>query len=277
MTRLSNYLLPTDEGGPGRRRGGLPQAAGAGRDGAPARRRACGPTCRPDGGCIARSSRSSARRWTPIGAQEMLMPVLQPAELWRESGRYEIDELFKLKDRRGADLVLAMTHEEALTFHMAREVRSYRDLPKLLYHFQTKERDEPRPRAGRAAHARVHHEGRLHLRPRRGGPRPLLRAPRGRLRPHLRPRRARVVPGRVGRGDDGRHRRPRVHGALRGGRERRRALRRRLRGQRRGGERDARSRSRALPEPLDAPEAVDTPGATTIEPCRACSACPRAR
>ncbi len=76
------------------------------------------------------------------------MPVLQPAELWRASGRYDIDELFKLQDRRGADLVLAMTHEEALTFHMAREVRSYRDLPKLLYHFQTKERDEPRPRAG---------------------------------------------------------------------------------------------------------------------------------
>ena len=60
-----------------------------------------------------------------------------------------------------------MTHEEALTFHMAREVRSYRDLPLMLYHFQTKERDEPRPRAGRAAHARVHHEGLLHLRPRR--------------------------------------------------------------------------------------------------------------
>jgi prolyl-tRNA synthetase len=83
-----------------------------------------------------------------IGAGEMLMPVLQPAELWRRSGRYDIDELFKLQDRRGADLVLAMTHEENLTFHISREVRSYRDLPKLLYHFQTKERDEPRPRAG---------------------------------------------------------------------------------------------------------------------------------
>jgi prolyl-tRNA synthetase len=83
-----------------------------------------------------------------IGAGEMLMPVLQPAELWRTSGRYDIDELFKLKDRRGADLVLAFTHEEVLTWHIAREVRSYRDLPKLLYHFQTKGRDEPRPRAG---------------------------------------------------------------------------------------------------------------------------------
>jgi prolyl-tRNA synthetase len=83
-----------------------------------------------------------------IGAGEMLRPVLQPAELWKRSGRYDIDELFKLQDRRGAELVLAMTHEENLTFHVSREVRSYRDLPKRLYHFQTKERDEPRPRAG---------------------------------------------------------------------------------------------------------------------------------
>src|SRR5437660_10402046 len=83
-----------------------------------------------------------------IGGQEMLMPVLQPADLWRRSGRYEIDELFKLLDRRRAELVLAMTHEEAVTFHVASLVRSYRDLPLILYHFQVKERDEPRPRAG---------------------------------------------------------------------------------------------------------------------------------
>jgi prolyl-tRNA synthetase len=83
-----------------------------------------------------------------IGCGEMLMPVLLPAELWKKTGRYDIDEVFKLQDRRGAELVLAMTHEEVLTWHISREVRSYRDLPKLLYHFQTKERDEPRPRAG---------------------------------------------------------------------------------------------------------------------------------
>jgi prolyl-tRNA synthetase len=83
-----------------------------------------------------------------IGAAEMLMPVLQPADLWRRTGRYDIDELFKLNDRRGAELVLAMTHEENVTFHVSREIRSYRQLPKILYHFQTKERDEPRPRAG---------------------------------------------------------------------------------------------------------------------------------
>ncbi len=83
-----------------------------------------------------------------IGGQELLMPVLQPAELWQRSGRYPIPELFKLQDRRGADMVLAMTHEECITSHVAQLVRSYRDLPLILYHFQTKERDEPRPRAG---------------------------------------------------------------------------------------------------------------------------------
>src|SRR5579872_5230146 len=78
----------------------------------------------------------------------MLMPVLQPAEPWRRSGRYDIDALFKLQDRRGADMVLAMTSEEIVTAHVAAAVRSYRDLPLILYHFQIKERDEPRPRAG---------------------------------------------------------------------------------------------------------------------------------
>ncbi len=83
-----------------------------------------------------------------IGCQEMLMPVLQPAETWERTGRYAIGELFKLDDRKGAPMVLAMTHEECVTSHVAREVRSYRDLPLMLFHIQTKERDEPRPRAG---------------------------------------------------------------------------------------------------------------------------------
>jgi prolyl-tRNA synthetase len=83
-----------------------------------------------------------------IGCQEMLMPVLQPAEAWQKTGRYSIDELFKLEDRKGAEMVLAMTHEECVTTHVAREVRSYRDLPLMVFQIQTKERDEPRPRAG---------------------------------------------------------------------------------------------------------------------------------
>ncbi len=83
-----------------------------------------------------------------IGGQEMMMPVMHPAEPWRRTGRYGIDELFKLQDRRGADLVLAMTHEEIVTGHVAAAVQSYRGLPLVLYHFQIKERDEQRPRAG---------------------------------------------------------------------------------------------------------------------------------
>jgi prolyl-tRNA synthetase len=80
--------------------------------------------------------------------QEMLMPVLQPAELWQASGRYAIDVLFKLDDNSGRPFVLAMTHEENVTTHAAREIRSYRELPQIWYHQQTKERDEPRPRGG---------------------------------------------------------------------------------------------------------------------------------
>jgi prolyl-tRNA synthetase len=82
-----------------------------------------------------------------IGAQEMFMPVVTPAELWEKSGRYRIPELWKIEDRVGRPFVLAMTHEETVTFH-AREIRSYRELPQMLYHFQTKVRDEPRPRGG---------------------------------------------------------------------------------------------------------------------------------
>ncbi|MGH3031145.1 MAG: proline--tRNA ligase [Gaiellaceae bacterium] len=82
-----------------------------------------------------------------IGGQEMLMPVVAPAELWQSTGRYEIPELWKLEDRLGRPFVLAMTHEETVTFH-ARELRSYRNLPQILYHFQTKVRDEPRSRGG---------------------------------------------------------------------------------------------------------------------------------
>src|ERR687895_2030931 len=82
-----------------------------------------------------------------IGGQEMLMPVLTPFELWQQSGRDYIDEIFRLKDRYGRDYVLPMTHEETVTFH-AREIQSYRQLPQILYHFSIKERDAPRSRGG---------------------------------------------------------------------------------------------------------------------------------
>src|SRR6476620_2600840 len=82
-----------------------------------------------------------------IGSQEMLMPVLTPFELWQQSGRDYIQEIFRLKDRKGGDYVLPMTHEETVTFH-ARELQSYRQLPQMLYHISIKERDEPRAGKG---------------------------------------------------------------------------------------------------------------------------------
>jgi len=84
-----------------------------------------------------------------IGGQEITMPVIQPAELWQKSGRWDgIPEMFKLKDRWGRDMVLGMTHEEVIAWLAAREIRSYRDLPQIWYQIQTKERDEARPRSG---------------------------------------------------------------------------------------------------------------------------------
>jgi prolyl-tRNA synthetase len=82
-----------------------------------------------------------------IGGQEMLMPVLTPYELWQQSGRDAIPEIFRLQDRNGRDYVLPLTHEETVTFH-AKEMSSYRRLPQILYHFSIKERDEPRSRGG---------------------------------------------------------------------------------------------------------------------------------
>ena len=147
MTRLSAYFLPTEKEAPADAeavshrlmvRAGLVRQLGAGMW-----------TFLPAGWRSHRRVEQVIREeMDAIGGLEMLMPVLQPAEPWKRTGRYEIEELFKLRDRRDAELVLAMTHEEAVTTHVAREVRSYRDLPKILYHLQVKERDEPRPRAG---------------------------------------------------------------------------------------------------------------------------------
>jgi len=83
------------------------------------------------------------------GAQEILMPVMHPAELWQRSGRWAVmgDEMFRLRDRKGADLALGMTHEEVVST-LATELESYKQLPQMWYQFQTKLRDEPRPKAG---------------------------------------------------------------------------------------------------------------------------------
>ena len=82
-----------------------------------------------------------------IGGQEMLMPVLTPAELWEQTGRIGIPEIFHLEDRNGRRFVLPITQEETVTYH-AKEIQSYRQLPQILYHFAVKNRDEPRPRGG---------------------------------------------------------------------------------------------------------------------------------
>jgi prolyl-tRNA synthetase len=147
MTRLSTYFLPTEREPPADAealshilmvRAGLIRQVGSGLW-----------SWLPAGWRIHQRIVEIVREeMNALGGQEMLMPVLHPAEPWRRTGRYAIEELFKLKDRRGADMVLAMTHEEIVTGHVAAAVRSYRDLPMILYHFQIKERDEPRPRAG---------------------------------------------------------------------------------------------------------------------------------
>ena len=147
MTRLSEYLLPTERQPPADAealshklmvRAGLVRQIGAGLwSWLPAGWRT-----------HQRVAQIVREEMNAIGGLEMLMPVLHPAEIWKRSGRYGFDEMFTLKDRKGADMVLAMTHEEIVTTHAAQVIRSYRDLPKILYHFQVKERDEPRPRAG---------------------------------------------------------------------------------------------------------------------------------
>src|SRR2546430_674312 len=85
-----------------------------------------------------------------IGAQEMLLPALHPAEIWQESGRWEVmgQNMFRLKDRFDRDLCLGMTHEEVITTIARGELRSYKQLPQIWYQIQTKFRDEPRPKSG---------------------------------------------------------------------------------------------------------------------------------
>src|SRR5450631_2382753 len=85
-----------------------------------------------------------------IGGQEMYLPALNPAEVWQESGRWAVmgDNLFRLKDRFGRDMCLAMTHEEVMTTIARGELRSYKQLPQIWYQIQTKFRDEPRPKSG---------------------------------------------------------------------------------------------------------------------------------
>ena len=150
MTRLSQYFLPTEKQPPADAealshkllvRAGMIRQVGAGLW-----------SWLPAGWRVHQKAVQIVREEIDaIGGQEMLMPVLNPAEIWQHSPGATTRSAASCSGSRtaaGADMVLAMTHEEIVTTHVAQVVRSYRDLPLILYHFQIKERDEPRPRAG---------------------------------------------------------------------------------------------------------------------------------
>ena len=145
------------------------------------------------------------------------MPVVHPAELWKQSGRYfKIGpELVRFKDRGERDMVLAMTHEEVVALLLRDIVRSYRQLPIIVYHFQTKFRDEPRSRGGLIRVREFVMKDSYSCDRDWDGPRPQLPAPLRRLRADLRAARARGGRGRRRRRDHGRHAGPRVHGPQR--------------------------------------------------------------
>jgi prolyl-tRNA synthetase len=144
--RASGYLIPTLKDDPADAeavshrllvRGGFIRRVGAGLY-----------TYLPLGFRVLRNVDRIIREEMDTIGQGMLMPVLNPAELWQSTGRYDIEQLYKLTDSSGKPYALAMTHEECVTFHAAREIRSYKELPQIWYHIQTKERDEPRPKSG---------------------------------------------------------------------------------------------------------------------------------
>ena len=97
--------------------------------------------------------------------QEFYLPAIHPKEPWEKSGRWTVmgDNMFRLKDRKGADLCLGMTHEEIMTTIAGNELRSYKQLPQIWYQIQTKFRDEARPKSGLLQGAPVHDEGQLFL------------------------------------------------------------------------------------------------------------------
>ena len=99
---------------------------------------------------LAKVERIVREEMDAIGGQEFHLPAIHPAEIWKESGRWDVmgDNMFRLKDRKGADYCLGMTHEEIFTAIARDELRSYRQLPQVWYQIQTKFRDEPRPKSG---------------------------------------------------------------------------------------------------------------------------------
>jgi prolyl-tRNA synthetase len=133
-----------------------------------------------------------------IGGQELNMPVVHPSDVWKESGRWDVigPEMVRFKDRKDRDMLLAMTHEEVVGALAKSEVRSYKQLPILVYQMQTKFRDEPRARGGR---------------PRSSGLGAAVPRALPLLLPHRQAPRPAVGRGEERLGDDGRQGRPRVH------------------------------------------------------------------
>ncbi len=149
--------------------------------------------CRSASASTTASSRSSARSRTRSAARRWrCRSSIRPTSGARAAGTTQsARSSTRFKDRNGRDMVLAMTHEEVVALLLADVVKSWRQLPLQVYHFQTKWRDEPRARGGLDPRPRVRDEGRLQLRPRRGRPRRQLLGPARRLRPDLRAARPR--------------------------------------------------------------------------------------
>jgi hypothetical protein len=173
-----------------------------------------------------------------IGAQEMLLPALHPAQLWQESGRWDAmgDNMFRLRDRFQRDLCLGMTHEEVITATARGELRSYKQLPQIWYQIQTKFRDEQRPRSGLLRVRQFIMKD--SVRYGRGGAGRGLSETLRRVLPHLRAVRIGILDCGSPFGRDGREPVARIHGGIRGGRGFRRDVPEvRLRGESRKGRR----------------------------------------
>ena len=180
------------------------------------------PCCRSAFACCRRSAQIVREEQDRAGAIEMLMPTIQSADLWRESGRYDDygKEMLRIKDRHERDMLYGPTNEEMITEIFRAYVRSYKDLPLNLYHIQWKFRDEVRPALRPDARARIPDEGRLFVRPRPGRRAPLLQQDVRRLSAHLRAHGAEGDPDGRRYRPDRRRSQPRIHHPRRDRRER---------------------------------------------------------
>ena len=260
--RASTLPDPDAQGRPGRRGGRQPPAAGPRRVRPPGRLRPLHLPAARAGGCC--------RRCEAIIREEMDTIGLEMLHAGAQSGRAVEDaptattsrQLFKLEDSSGKPYVLAMTHEECVTFHAAREIRSYRDLPQIWYHIQTKERDEPRPKSGiLRTREFIMKDSYSFDRDVEGLDESYRRAHRRSTSGSTTAAGCEYLDGRVRRRHDGRHRGARVHGAQPGRRGRPSRCARAATTPRTSRWRGRRSAAAASSRrALDAPEEIETPG-----------------